>query len=62
MRRPFFVSEQNETMFTIKQSSFDDYFIEGDPMLGYDFFYARGGMFTRYAHNREAWVKLKYNF
>ena len=49
-------------MFTIKRSSFDDYFIEGDPMLGYDFFYARGGMFTRYAHNSEAWVKLKYNF
>jgi len=31
-------------------------------ILGYDFFYARGGMFTRYAHNSEAWVKLKYNF
>ena len=31
-------------------------------MLGYDYCYARGGMFTRYAHNSEVWVKLKYNF
>jgi len=31
-------------------------------LLGYDFFYAEKGMFARYAHNDEVWIKLKYNF
>lgn len=31
-------------------------------ILGYDYFYAKGGMFAVYAHNSEAWFKLKYNF
>lgn len=31
-------------------------------IVGYDFFHADGGMFARYAHNSEAWVKLKYCF
>lgn len=31
-------------------------------LVGYDLFYAEGGMFARYAHNSEAWLKLKYNF
>ena len=30
--------------------------------LGYDFFYAERGMFARYAHNSEVWIKLKYCF
>ena len=31
-------------------------------ILGYDYFYADKGMFARYAHNSEVWLKLKYNF
>ena len=31
-------------------------------LLGYDYFYAKGGMFTRYARNSEVWLKLKYSF
>jgi len=31
-------------------------------ILGYDYFNAKGGMFAMYAHNSEAWLKLKYNF
>lgn len=31
-------------------------------LLGYDFFYADGGMFLSYAHNSEVWLKLKYSF
>jgi hypothetical protein len=31
-------------------------------ILGYDYFHADGGMFLRYAHNSEVWVKLKYCF
>lgn len=31
-------------------------------ILGYDYFYAKGGMFAVYARNSEAWLKLKYNF
>jgi len=31
-------------------------------ILGYDYFYAEGGMFAIYAHNSEAWLKLKYCF
>lgn len=31
-------------------------------ILGYDYFYAKEGMFALYAHNSEAWVKLKYSF
>lgn len=31
-------------------------------ILGYDYFYTKGGMFAVYAHNSEAWFKLKYNF
>lgn len=31
-------------------------------ILGYDYFYADGGMFLRYKDNSEVWVKLKYSF
>jgi len=31
-------------------------------LLGYDFFHAREGLFLRYAHNSEVWLKLKYSF
>ena len=31
-------------------------------ILGYDYFYAKGGMFTTYARNSEIWLKLKYSF
>jgi hypothetical protein len=31
-------------------------------LLGYDFFYAEKGMFARYAHDDEVWIKLKYIF
>ncbi len=31
-------------------------------LLGYDLFYADGGMFLSYAHNSEVWIKLKYSF
>ncbi len=31
-------------------------------ILGVDYFYAKGGMFTTYAHNSEVWIKLKYSF
>ncbi len=31
-------------------------------ILGYDLFYADGGMFLTYAHNSEVWMKLKYSF
>ena len=31
-------------------------------LVGYDYFYADGGMFLLYAHNSEVWLKLKYNF
>ncbi len=31
-------------------------------ILGYDYFYAKGGMFAIYARNSEAWLKLKYSF
>jgi hypothetical protein len=31
-------------------------------ILGYDLFYAKGGLFAVYARNSEAWLKLKYNF
>lgn len=56
----------------VQQTSFDDYFIEGDPMLvktnefkenfGNDYFYAKAGLFTTYARNSEVWLKLKYSF
>lgn len=29
-------------------------------ILGYDYFYAKKGMFAVYAHNSEVWIKLKY--
>ena len=31
-------------------------------LLGYDYFYADGGMFLIYKDNSEVWVKLKYSF
>jgi len=31
-------------------------------ILGYDYFDAKAGMFVRYAHNSEAWLKIKYSF
>lgn len=31
-------------------------------LLGYDYFYADGGMFLLYKDNSEVWVKLKYSF
>ena len=31
-------------------------------ILGYDYFYAKEGMFALYARNSEAWLKLKYSF
>lgn len=31
-------------------------------IIGYDYFYARGGMFLTYANNSEVWLKLKYSF
>ncbi|MCR5352080.1 MAG: hypothetical protein K6E35_06290 [Bacteroidales bacterium] len=31
-------------------------------LVGYDYFYAEGGMFAMYAHNSEVWLKLKYSF
>lgn len=31
-------------------------------VLGYDYFYAKAGMFTTYARNSEVWLKLKYSF
>ena len=31
-------------------------------LLGYDYFHADIGMFVRYAHNSEVWIKLKYCF
>ena len=31
-------------------------------LLGYDYFYADGGMVLIYKDNSEVWVKLKYSF
>ena len=31
-------------------------------LIGYDYFHADKGMFLLYAHNSEAWMKLKYSF
>lgn len=31
-------------------------------IIGYDYFYAKKGMFAVYAHNSEVWLKLKYSF
>ena len=31
-------------------------------ILGYDYFYAKAGLFTTYARNSEVWLKLKYSF
>ena len=56
----------------VKETSFDDYFIEDDPMLvmtdefkshfGYDYFHADAGMFSVYKKNSELFFKLKYSF
>ena len=50
----------------VKETSFDDYFIEDDPMLvtpsTTNYFHADSGMFAIYKKNSEFWVKLKYSF